>query len=266
MMSSTPAPAANGATRRSGRAREPAPNARPAINIAGQQVATSASLEGVRERSNVGERVQTAILENLIARNLKSELEPIPGRAESWKRIDERTVELSLRKGVKFHNGDEMTSEDVVFTFGPERMFGTAYDNSSNKTLFTTVLARDSIEGKKLPAEVIGIAKRTFPSLEKVEAVDKYTVRFVNRVPDVTLEARIGSSGCSIISKRGFLEARTWIDWARTRARARRWPRRTVVGRWATAGGPGRGASRGGGGGSFTGRCSSRAGRGPNMT
>ena len=188
---------------------------RPTINIAVQQVATSASLEVVRERSNVGERVQQSIFETLIDRNLKSKLEPIPGLAESWKRIDDRTVEFTLRKGVKFHNGDEMTSEDVVFTFGPERMFGYDYDSGANKTLFTTVLARDSIEGKKLPAEVIGIAKRTFPSLEKVEVVDKYTVRFVNRVPDVTLEARIGSSGCSIISKRGFMEAKTWIDWAR---------------------------------------------------
>jgi len=188
---------------------------RPTVNIAVQQVATSASLEVVRERSNVGERVQQSIFETLIDRNLKSKLEPIPGLAESWKRINERTVEFSLRKGVKFHNGDEMTADDVVFTFGPERMFGYDYDSGANKTLFTTVLARDSIEGKKLPAEVIGIAKRTFPSLEKVEVVDKYTVRFVNRVPDVTLEARIGSSGCSIISKRGFMEAKTWIDWAR---------------------------------------------------
>jgi peptide/nickel transport system substrate-binding protein len=94
-------------------------------------------------------------------------------------------------------------------------MFGTDYDNSSSKTLFTTVLARDSIEGKKLPAEVVGIAKRAWPSLEKVEAVDKYTVRFVNRVPDVTLEGRLGSGASEIISKRGFAEAKTWIDWAR---------------------------------------------------
>jgi peptide/nickel transport system substrate-binding protein len=188
---------------------------RPTITFAVQQIATSASLEVVRERSNVGERVQMPIFENLIARNLKSKLEPIPGLAESWKRIDERTVELSLRQGVKFHNGDEMTSEDVVFTFGPERMFGAEYDNGSNKTLFTTVLARDSIEGKKLPAEVLGIAKRTWPSLEKVEAIDKYTVRFVNRVPDVTIEGRIASGGSEIISKRGFMEAKTWIEWAR---------------------------------------------------
>jgi peptide/nickel transport system substrate-binding protein len=188
---------------------------RPTINFAVQQVATSASLEVVRERSNVGERVQMPIFENLIARNLKSKLEPIPGLAESWKRIDERTVELSLRKGVKFHNGDEMTSADVVFTFGPERMFGMDYDSSSNKTLFTTVMARDSIEGKKLPAEVLGIAKRVWPSLEKVEAVDKYTVRFVNKVPDVTMEGRIASGASEIISKRGFQEAKTWIEWAR---------------------------------------------------
>ena len=48
---------------------------RPTITIAVQQVATSASLEVVRERSNVGERVQMSLFENLIARNLKSKLE-----------------------------------------------------------------------------------------------------------------------------------------------------------------------------------------------
>ena len=160
------------------------------------------------------------IFENLIARNLKSKLEPIPGLAESWKRIDERTVELSLRKGVKFHNGDEMTSEDVVFTFGPERMFGDDYDSGSNKTLFTTVMARDSIEGKKLPAEVLGIAKRIWPSLEKVEAVDKYTVRFVNRVPDVTLEGRIGELGAA----RSSASAASWRPRPGSTGRASRSP------------------------------------------
>ena len=168
---------------------------RPVISIAVQQVATSANLETVRERSNVGERVQTPIFENLIARNLQGKLEPVPGLAESWRRIDERTVELSLRKGVKFHNGDEMNADDVVFTFGPERMFGSGANTPSSKTLFTTVMTRDSVEGKTLPPEVVGIAKRIWPSLEKVEAVDRYTVRFVNRVPDVTLEGRLAGAG-----------------------------------------------------------------------
>src|SRR5476651_1843904 len=188
---------------------------RPTISIAVQQVATSANLETVRERSNVGERVQMSIFEGLIARNYQGKLEPLPGLAESWRRIDERTVELSLRKGVKFHNGDEMNADDVVFTFGPERMFGPGYSSSSSKTLFTTVMTRDSVEGKTLPPEVVGIAKRTWPSLEKVEAVDKYTVRFVNRVPDVTLEGRLAGAVSEIISRRGFVEAKSWIEWAR---------------------------------------------------
>jgi peptide/nickel transport system substrate-binding protein len=188
---------------------------RPTISIAVQQVATSANLEVVRERSNVGERVQASIFENLIARNLQSKLEPLPGLAVSWRRIDERTVELALRQGVKFHNGDELNADDVVFTFGPERMFGPGYSNSSSKTLFTTVMTRDSVEGKTLPPEVIGIAKRDWPSLEKVEAVDRYTVRFVNRVPDVTLEGRIAGTGGSIINRRGFMEAKSWIEWSR---------------------------------------------------
>jgi peptide/nickel transport system substrate-binding protein len=188
---------------------------RPVISIAVQQIATSANLETVRERSNVGERVQTPIFENLIARNLQGKLEPVPGLAESWKRIDERTVELALRKGVKFHNGDEMNADDVVFTFGPERMFGPGGNSPSSKTLFTTVMTRDSVEGKTLPPEVVGIAKRVWPSLEKVEAVDRYTVRFVNRVPDVTLEGRIAGAASEIISRRGFMEAKNWIEWSR---------------------------------------------------
>ncbi len=41
-----------------------------------------------------------------------------PCLAESWTiSPDYKVYEFKLRKGVKFHNGDEMTAEDVVFTF-----------------------------------------------------------------------------------------------------------------------------------------------------
>ena len=133
---------------------------RPSITIAVQQISNSASLEPLREQSNVGSRTFSFIFETLIMQNLMGQLEPVPGLAESWKRIDERTVELALRKGVKFHNGDEMTADDVVFTFSRERMFGPDYDITSTKTLFTSVLIRDSVEGKKLPPEVPAVAKR----------------------------------------------------------------------------------------------------------
>ncbi len=188
---------------------------RPSITIAVQQIANSAALEPLREQSNVGQRAFSFIFERLISQNLLGQLEEVPGLAESWKRIDERTVEFVLRKGVRFHNGDEMTADDVVFTFSRERMFGPEYDISSSKTLFTSVLIRDSVEGKNLPPEVPAVAKRLFPALEKIEAIDKYTVRFTNRTPDVTLEGRIGRMGSDIISRRAYSEAKTWLDWAR---------------------------------------------------
>ena len=188
---------------------------RPSITIAVQQIANSASLEPLREQSNVGERTFSFLYEGLIMRNLQGKMEPIPGLATSWKRIDHRTVELNLRKGVKFHNGDEMTADDVVFTYSRDRMFGANYDITSNKTLFANVLVRDSTEGKTLPPEVMAVAKRNWPALEKVEAIDKYTVRFVNRTPDVTMEGRLSRVGSEIISRRAFEEAKTWIDWAR---------------------------------------------------
>ncbi len=189
---------------------------RPSITIAVQQIANSASLEPLREQSNVGQRVFSFIFERLIMQDLLSKLEERPGLAESWKRIDARTVEFTLRKGVKFHNGDEMTADDVVFTFSRDRMFGPDYVISSNKTLFTSVLIRDAVQGKNLPPEVPAVAKRLFPALEKVEAIDKYTVRFTNRTPDVTLEGRIGRMGADIVSRRAYEEAKSWLDWSRT--------------------------------------------------
>ncbi|MCF8533777.1 MAG: ABC transporter substrate-binding protein [Reyranella sp.] len=188
---------------------------RPDITIAVQQIANSAALEPLREQSNVGQRAFSFIYERLISQNLLGQLEEVPGLAESWKRIDERTVEFTLRKGVRFHNGDEMTADDVVFTFSRERMFGPEYDMASSKTLFTSVLIRDTTQGKNLPPEVPAVAKRLFPALEKVEAIDKYTVRFTNRTPDVTLEGRIGRMGSDIVSRRAYSEAKTWLDWAR---------------------------------------------------
>jgi peptide/nickel transport system substrate-binding protein len=39
-----------------------------------------------------------------------------PGLATSWKPIDETTWEFKIREGVKFHDGSELTAEDVKFS------------------------------------------------------------------------------------------------------------------------------------------------------
>jgi peptide/nickel transport system substrate-binding protein len=188
---------------------------RPSITIAVQKIVNSNTLDVLREQSNVGERVFfTSLWEPLIGKDWLGNLMPRPGLATEWKRIDDQTVELKLRQGVKFHNGAEMTAEDVVFTFSRERMFG----NSEAKNR-STIKAFENIPtprpGKELPPEIPAVARRAWPDLLRVDAVDKYTVRFYNATPDVTLEGRLARYGSDIMSRKGWEDAASYLDWAR---------------------------------------------------
>ena len=194
---------------------------RPVVRVAVQQVANSGTLTPLREQSNVGSRSFPMIYAGLIELNLQGDLSLKPGLATTWKRIDDYTVELKLRKGVKFHNGDEMTADDVAFTFGPEYMFGSTKPmvvgqiastiaTSTNQTSASAV----KLPAATLPPEVPAVARRMWPSLSQVKVIDKYTVQFINLAPDLTLEGRIARSS-EIISKRAFLAAKDWASWAR---------------------------------------------------
>ncbi len=188
---------------------------RPSIVVAVQKVANSNTLEVLREQSNVGERVFfSSLWEGLIGRNWLGQLEAVPLLATETRRISDSVVECTLRQGVRFHNGDEMTAEDVVFSFGRERMFGDTRPTAQGRTISIgeTMPVR---AGRELPPEVPAVARRSWPALERVEAVDRYTVRFHNATPDVTLEGRLSRFGSEIASRRGFDEAATWLEWAR---------------------------------------------------
>ncbi|NCY15997.1 MAG: TetR family transcriptional regulator [Actinobacteria bacterium] len=60
-----------------------------------------------------------------------------------------------------------------------------------------------------------GVLTEAGEGWERVEAVDRMTVRFHNATPDVTLEGRLSRAGSNIVSKRGYEEANTWLEWAR---------------------------------------------------
>lgn len=80
--------------------------------------------------------------------------EVVPHLAESWEvSQDGLTYTFHLRKGVKFHNGEELKAEDVVFSMERLLTIGQGYSY---------------------------IFK---PIIEKVEALDDYTVRFQLKKP-----------------------------------------------------------------------------------
>jgi len=91
--------------------------------------------------------------DRLVDRDPKT-YKPIPMLATSWRVVDNTTWEFSLRKGVKFHNGEEFTADCVKATM--------AY--------------------LKDPANKTHYAPR-WSLVKDVQVVDPYTVRFVTEKP-----------------------------------------------------------------------------------
>lgn len=186
---------------------------RPTITVAVQDIVTSGALDVMRERSNVGARVFHSIFEGLIDYERQDpDLPQKPMLATEWRQVDDNTVELKLREGVKFHNGDVMDADDVVFTFSPER-FGLLPEQVAAQEQGAELFTRNvsGVRGKVPPPEVGAIYKRSWPLLDRVEKVDDMTVRFVTSQPDPTLIGRIARGGSEIYSERAYREAESWL-------------------------------------------------------
>jgi peptide/nickel transport system substrate-binding protein len=63
-----------------------------------------------------------------------------PRLAESWEQIDDTTLEMKLREGVTFTNGEPFTAESAVFSIDVMR-------NSAAYTLFTSAVAGAEVVG-----------------------------------------------------------------------------------------------------------------------
>ncbi len=180
---------------------------RPVVTVAVQRIATSNTLDIINEASNVGTRHFNLYKEMLIDTDWIGDLSLRPGLAESYRRIDGRTMEFKLRPGVKFHNGDTLTAEDVAYSFG-ERMFGTAAEQAAQPGA-----PRDP---RWAPVKVRAGARNAYPAIETIEIVDAHTIRFVNKVPDLTLEGRISMRTGAIINARAARAAATYAEfWTR---------------------------------------------------
>ncbi|BAT59033.1 heme-binding protein A precursor [Variibacter gotjawalensis] len=74
--------------------------------------------------------------------------------ATAWKWIDDRTLEVDLRQGVKFHNGEEFDADDVVYTLN-------------------FVVKPDS----KV------VTQQNVDWIERAEKIDKYKARIITKRP-----------------------------------------------------------------------------------
>ena len=73
------------------------------------------TLDPGNHRSRVTESALLNVYDALVART--DDMKLVPELAESVTQIDATTWEAKLRRGVRFHDGSEMTAEDVKFTY-----------------------------------------------------------------------------------------------------------------------------------------------------
>ena len=139
----------------------------PALHAADLRVGfglDALTMDPGNHRSRETETLLRNMYDGLLTRD--SKMKVVPELVSSWRQVDVTTYEFKLRQGVKFHSGDEMTSEDVKFTF--DRM-----------------IRKDGIDGKSSPrAGLLG-------PLKEVTAPDRYTVVFKLDKPWAILPAML---------------------------------------------------------------------------
>jgi len=117
-------------------------------------------------------RVSFNLYDNLTSRRPDGKL--APGLATEWKLQGQQAWVFKLRSGVKWHNGDPLSSADVKFSI--ERTLDTTLKGNRVNTVLTTV--------------------------ERVEAPDPSTVVVHTKKPDPLLPARLGFYGGQIVPKK----------------------------------------------------------------
>lgn len=115
------------------------------------------------------------IFEKLINVNTKGEF--IPGLAESWEYKNDTTIVFKLRQGVKFHNGDALTSKDVEWSL-------------------TRAIGSPNVS-----------AKAAFIDPKKFKLIDDYTIEVGYLYPNASALSMFAVAGLSILPSSLYKDA-----------------------------------------------------------
>ncbi|MBM7872205.1 peptide/nickel transport system substrate-binding protein [Clostridium pascui] len=119
--------------------------------------------------------VMTQIYGTLVRMNEKNEV--VPMLADSFSQLDELTYEFKLKKGVKFHNGEEMKASDVKFSL----------ERAAKSALVSHIFGDIDTNSFKIPND--------------------YTISFKTKVPAAGFLSGLSHTGGSILSEKAVTAA-----------------------------------------------------------
>jgi peptide/nickel transport system substrate-binding protein len=142
-----------------------------------------ATLDPVESISNVGLRISDNVFDSLLRRDFGAERHTgiatiRPHLAQAVVQRDALTWVATLRPGLRFHDGGELTADDVAWTFSPDRLWG------PNSPYY---------EGRV-----------NWAHLESVTAEDRLTVAFRTKTPDPVMPLRLSGYPAWVDSKAAF--------------------------------------------------------------
>ena len=143
------------------------------------QGADAVSLDPHQTNDQPSSRVMKQIYDTLIIQT--EDLQLVPGLAVSWTQLSDLQWEFKLRQGVKWHNGEPFTANDVKFTF--ERLLNP-------------------------PPGVAGTPSFLISGIiSEIEVVDAHTLRITTSSPFAPLLSHLAHTGTSILNEKAVTQA-----------------------------------------------------------
>lgn len=132
------------------------------------QKADAKTLDPQKSIDTVSNKVINLIFESLLT--IDENLEITPQLAEKWEQVDDLNTIFYLKKGVKFHDGETMTSEDVVYSLNRAK--------NSHQVGYN------------------------FVPIISIEAMNEYTIKITTDKPFGAMNKYLTQVGGSIVSKK----------------------------------------------------------------